>query len=278
MQCQVDLLGSSGYVRFRPGAVIHGGKGTVLTDPGGNGTDAAAPAPAHVNGTLERRWILQMLCRMLACMIKVHGSACNPIRTLHQVQLVNAGCHALGQRRDVILHTLRKGLLLQPHPGKGMPLDKHQQSIQSYSLQTCCIQHRQIQTGAAFLLQHRMGQPHPLSHGFIACRGHMIRNVLRLQCRIDSCRLRFDDVGIPALVAGKGGLPQPPLQPFPCLCGQFSYSGMIGCHKGCNDLRHLQQARPLVIGKQGNGNAFLMQACLLLHHPDPDIALHPLRQ
>ena len=278
VQCQVNLPGSSSNLRLPTGAVIHRSKFSVLSDAGRNGPDSAAPAPSHINGAPEFRRIFQILRSMLAGMVKIHRLAGYIIRTLHQKQLIDARGQPLGQCGNIILHALGKGFLLQPYPCEGMALDEHQQAVQPHRLQACCIQHRQIQTGAAFLLQHRVGQTHPLPQGLVAGGRHMVCNILLLQCGIDRRRLGFHNVGIAALIAGKGGLSQPFLKPDPRPGSQLRHPGMIGGDKGCNHFRHLQQSRPLVIRQQCDRDVFRMQAHVPLQHLKPDAALHPLRQ
>ena len=167
----------------------------------------------------------------------------------HHSDLVDTGGKALGNQREIILHTLREHSLFQPYAGKDVSYGGDQQWMQTNRFQTRCIQQGQVQTGTQLLLQYHITQTHTLTNPFKAGRRHHIGNGLLLDCGEDGGSLTQYPVGILRLITVHRGITGPLTQEF---CGTGNNPcqlRMVRGHKGGKQLRIQAHAVPFVEGK-----------------------------
>ena len=226
--------------------------------PLGQGRDAAEPGPADVDD------VLHALCGQIPLadgpgVVEGNVPAGSQAGGLHHGHLMDAGGQPLGQQGHIVLDALGEHPFLHPHAGKDMALGGDQQGVQTHRFQAGGVQQGQVQAGAQLLPQHRVAQPHPLTHLLEAGGRHRVGDILLLQGGENGRRLAHHPVGVLGLVGVHGGVSGPLAQKFRGPGNDPGHAGMIGGDEGRQQLRVQAQAVPLVEGQHGGLGMVLHQ-------------------
>ena len=114
------------------------------------------------------------------------------------------------------------------------------------------VQQRDIQTVAALLLQHRVAQADALT-ALLKARGSRAIDQLQLFDRlVQSSGLRENAVDVLRLVGVKGRVARPLAEEVGRTCDDLRERGIVGHHKGAEQLGINADSLPLVKGKDGD--------------------------
>ena len=138
------------------------------------------------------------------------------------------------------------------------------------------VQQRDIQTVAALLLQHRVAQADALT-ALLKARGSRAIDQLQLFDRlVQSSGLRENAVDVLRLVGVKGRVARPLAEEVGRTCDDLRERGIVGHHKGAEQLGINADSLPLVKGKDGDFEILRGDFAVVIRQGQGEIARDPL--
>ena len=184
-----------------------------------------------------------------AGLVKGQLPACGEGGAFHHGNFADTLGQPLGDEGRVILDRFGEGQLLQPNAGENVAGLQNQQGMQPHGFQAAAVQQRQVQAGAHLLLQQGIAEPDPLARRLKAGRGDGIDQVFLLDGTVNRGAELQHPVGVLGLVGVQGGVSGPLAQQLRRPGIQGCNLGMVGSDEGCQQLRVVGIAVPLVKGQ-----------------------------